>query len=383
MKTKRLFCAAALAAGVALSGCGPISMAELSSGVSPTDSSGTAPLCKQAPAKMMALMTSASQTKLGIYFNPDTVESRIATVNAAVHPALRNEALFQQLLSAGSTPVHQTHNNVLQLASLNTAEPPMAAEPPPGDLNMSDFLSFAQTLRRLLLDAQTFAQSDDKAVKKFQQAFVTYFSAYFDGKYYDRFGNKIPAPAISTTLGDTEIAGTVTVLVDLVMDFILQTPVWVDSSGKYYPGDGTNQPTALVAFPDLKQSLLAESAAQQCGITPLKTEAIQYVATSAGNRASLLVGTVGGSFGGIEVGLGVLGKISIGDNKTVSTLAKTALQIAFNHLGEDASYRVLRWIPYQPPPAQPSSNVIYSIILQLVQNYLGAQTKAIGSIPAG
>jgi hypothetical protein len=63
----------------------------------------------------------------------------------------------------------------------------------------------------------------------------------------------------------------------------------------------------------------------ECGIDKLKSEAIQYIAKTVGSKASQLGGTVG-SFGGINVGLGMPGKISIGDNKTIQVTQKCHLK---------------------------------------------------------
>jgi hypothetical protein len=57
-----------------------------------------------------------------------------------------------------------------------------------------------------------------------------YFTQLFRGKYVDRFGNTLPAPAISRTIGDSEIAGTLSVLVDTIIDFSVRSPVWTDAS---------------------------------------------------------------------------------------------------------------------------------------------------------
>jgi hypothetical protein len=51
---------------------------------------------------------------------------------------------------------------------------------------------------------------------------------------------------------------------------------------------------------------------------------IKDLADAAGDRAAALGGLVAETPGGIEIGLGVLGKVSIGDNKTLSMIAKTA-----------------------------------------------------------
>ena len=45
---------------------------------------------------------------------------------------------------------------------------------------------------------------------------------------------------------------------------------------------------------------------------------------AASDQATVVGGLVTNTVGGISIGLGVLGKISIGDNQTLSDLAKTA-----------------------------------------------------------
>jgi hypothetical protein len=209
------------------------------------------------------------------------------------------------------------------------------------------------------------------AQSRFNQALIYYFDQYYRNKYVDRFGNKIAAPNNLHTIGDNEIAGTATVFFELIMDYAFQTPIWFDSAKKsYLPGSGTAEkpPTAvggkLVPIPALLPSD-NDIQTQTCGITALKAQAIQYIAQTAGNRASAVAGTVGGSFGGINVGLGVLGKFSLGDNKTLQALTKTALMLTFQRAGEEASYRVLYWIGYTATDTP--------TLLDMIQKYLTAQ----------
>ncbi|WP_413194061.1 hypothetical protein [Pararobbsia alpina] len=56
-----------------------------------------------------------------------------------------------------------------------------------------------------------------------------YLDALFNNKYVDRMGTAIPAPAMSATVSDTEIAAVVTVFVDALMDFADRRPVWVEA----------------------------------------------------------------------------------------------------------------------------------------------------------
>jgi hypothetical protein len=318
-----------------------------------------------------------------------------------LHPELQKERVVQELFRAVGTTIYQAHTRSLQLAystalkkgdlvsatSLQQSIAQANAEGAntdvfgqPGDLNDTDFLSFATTLRHVILEASTTNPRNASAAStpgNFDEAFVNYFQAYFQGKYVDRFGDAaLPAPSNLQTINDTEIAGTVQVFLELIMDYTLQTPIWYDNNNNYYPGSGSsakNTPTVVAVnkmangggMPLTMIKLLPDGSAA-CGITKLKAQAIQYIAETAGNRAEALGGEIGGSFGGINLGLGVLGKISIGDNKTIHAIITTALQKTFTRAGEEASYRILEVIP------DPGTT-----LAALIEQYLAAQLAAL------
>jgi hypothetical protein len=325
-------------------------------------------------------------------FSMRMVSARIQLFKQRVlHPALQTDPVVEELFRAVGTTIYQSHLNTVQLSrSLSNPIPIDSAASTfgqPRDLNYTDFMSFATTLRRVTLEssathsiASPLVMSDltisreDVAISQaqFNKAFTFYFNEYFNGRYVDRFGTRLPAPNSLQTINDNEISGTLQVFLELIMDYALQTPVWRDKqAGRYYPGNGSdakNRPTVVAAYNDevmplQMMTILPASSSQSCGITPLKAEAIQYIAQTAGNRASALGGQVGGSFGGINIGLGVLGKLSIGDNKTLHSLVTTALQKTFTRAGEEASYRVLYWIPYNRTDR----------LVDLIQKYLDAQ----------
>jgi hypothetical protein len=243
----------------------------------------------------------------------------------------------------------------------------------PIDLNYENFLSFAGTLRAVTLEAS--ARPDAAGSNAFNRAFTNYFQQYFKGQYVDRFGKPVQAPTSLQTISDNEISGTIQVFLDLVMDYALQTPVWYDKSNNYFPGVGNsskNKPTVVVVgqmtnggMPLQLLPLLDDDHTESCGITKLKAEAIQYIAQTAGTRASAWGGEVGGSFGGINVGLGVLGKFSLGDNKTIHSIVTTTLSEIFTRAGEEASYRLLYVIAYKKNDT----------LADLLEKYLEAQLK--------
>jgi hypothetical protein len=156
--------------------------------------------------------------------------------------------------------------------------------------------------------------------------FSTYFQAYYSNKYVDRLGQSISLPPISLTVSDSEIASALTVLIDYVADLVDPTPVMgsgpLGSSGLlYYPGANSSEPTVLAAGL-AKYVVIPEYAA--CDWNQQDAPVLGYLATAAGDQAGTITGITTKSFGGIEVGFGVLGKLSIGDNQTLSTIVKTA-----------------------------------------------------------
>jgi hypothetical protein len=126
----------------------------------------------------------------------------------------------------------------------------MTAFGTPLDLSDGDFVSFAATLRKVLLEASVtnvptnVSKGDDDPQPLFNKAFVYYYQAYFSGNYVDRFGTPLAKPTSLLTISDNEISGTVEVFLDLLMDFYLQTPIWrqgTSGSYSYLPGSGSNK----------------------------------------------------------------------------------------------------------------------------------------------
>jgi hypothetical protein len=153
---------------------------------------------------------------------------------------------------------------------------------------------------------------------------ISYESAYFKGQFVDRFGTSLPKPTLALTVTDQEIAAVLMAFIEsLADDLFSTTPVWIDDNGNYYPGDNLNKPTFLM-FPGAPDPVnLVDSG---CGMTKLKIDALVYLSGKASTWAAGETGFVLGSFGGVSGGpVFVLGKLSIGDNKTLQTVAQTIL----------------------------------------------------------
>jgi hypothetical protein len=164
---------------------------------------------------------------------------------------------------------------------------------------------------------------------------AAYFAAFYEGKFVDRLGQPVQKPQISIngipialTITDAQITAAETVLIEYIADLIDPTPVLGDAeteaqispSTKFYPAGTTAVPTAYTTKLGHYQFIPA----QGCGLTRQNAVILSDVSNSAADSAGAVSGLVAQSAGGITIGLGILGKISIGDNQTLGTIIKTA-----------------------------------------------------------
>jgi hypothetical protein len=248
------------------------------------------------------------------------------------------------------------------------------------DLNASLLKDFGQRIQERFLRHDLQEPSTDSAeararlaadVHEFNQVLVAYVSAYVDGKYVDRFGSILPAPAISRTVGNTEIAGVVSVIIDAVGDYLVRGPVWTEKGDKgtlYYPASFSKDAADLALkdpkAPPLEPTVvgarikargqdgegspliqLVPLVGEGCGITKDKAKAIEYLGQTAALKASMVGGITGGSFGGFGASFGAFGKVSVGDNQTVQVVIKTVLGKVAERVAADAAYRVFYRLP--------------------------------------
>ena len=248
------------------------------------------------------------------------------------------------------------------------------------DLNASLLKDFGERIQERFLkhDLQGTATQSAEAkarlladVHEFNQVLVAYVSAYVDGKYVDRFGTVLPAPAVSRTIGNTEIAGVISVIIDAVGDYLVRGPVWTEKGDRgplYYPASFSKDAADLALkdpkAPPLEPTVVGvriKAAGQGgegspliqplplvdegCGITKDKARAIEYLGQTAALKASMVGGITGGSFGGFGASFGAFGKISVGDNQTVQVVIKTVLGKVAERVAADAAYRVFYRLP--------------------------------------
>jgi hypothetical protein len=193
-----------------------------------------------------------------------------------------------------------------------------------------------------------------------QSRVIQYESYYFAGTFSDRFGNKLSKPTLSLTVSDQEIGGALSAFIEAVADDLFDTtPVWLGTgvkgagdTGKYYPGASANEPSFLQfaenqSLPNLAQ-LKVNLVPSGCGMTELKAEALNYLSGKAATWAAGESGVILGAFGGANLGLPVaLGKISIGDSKSLLTIVQTVLSTTAKRATFEATIPVLQAIDQQ------------------------------------
>ncbi len=213
---------------------------------------------------------------------------------------------------------------------------------------------------------------------------AAYLKDYLSGKFVDRAGNELAKPKISKTIGNDTITGFETVILEAIFDFVYLTPalytegdmeynetyvgplnedvgvvvtpasgaaspykVKIDGRDRYfvqlYKEKGKpkiynkekKQPTFVKVFPKLIAQL---STSSQKGVTALERETIDFVCSLSSQGSQQLSGLITRLFGGIHLGFGILGKISIGDNDTVAKAVETFAEVSSRRYLEAKGY---------------------------------------------
>jgi hypothetical protein len=170
-----------------------------------------------------------------------------------------------------------------------------------------------------------------------------YYTAYYKGDFVTYFAQPVSKPTVQLTISDAEITAAAGVFLELLFDQLLSPTVWIDSSKNYYPGAGSKSPTYLSVFKQTPAKLVTPDGA--CGMTEAKANTIAYLANTFSTELSVGIK----SFGEIQVGLGILGKLSVGDNSTLTALLQSVASEAVKRLTVAIAAPILEAIEVVPP----------------------------------
>jgi hypothetical protein len=118
----------------------------------------------------------------------------------------------------------------------------------------------------------------------------------------------------------------------------------------YYPAASTNEPSALALTSRNATSMSLNPKSVGCGMTIIKAKAINSLAQSFGSAASNSAGAAVGTIGGVGFSLGIFGKLSVGDNKAITSLIEATVSELVKRLTVEATYPVLENVAFNAPP---------------------------------
>lgn len=212
---------------------------------------------------------------------------------------------------------------------------------PEPSLSASDFRDLGYALKRVLSLRSIAASSamrtgGDQSTRDFWKFFGNYLDAYVIGEFVDGLGGKIAKPQFTNGVGSDTIAAAETVLLELLADWFLQTPLFKGKDGKFIPAGEKTPTSAKVSA----RPILTAGAATP--VTEKEAKGLACVSGLAGDGGLALAGVVFRSFGGLGGGpIIVFGKWSIGDNNTVMRIGETLFEVTFRRASEHLLYELL------------------------------------------
>jgi hypothetical protein len=280
--------------------------------------------------------------------NADKISESIASIHAILPAELKNDAVVRTILNHSSAIA----SNSAQLANklvggdggvVDAAPIPRSSS----SLSHLDIERFAHTVSNQVLrrTPTTPNENDPDNTDPFWTKLRAYYVAYYDGKFYTYFGDHFDKPTASLTITDAEIVQSAMVFVELLMDEIFESPVWKGTDGKFYPGGNTNQPTSMTIKG--ARPLPINLGTWGCGMNVPKANAVRYLATSFSKAASTETSLTIKSAGSIEIGLGIVGKLNIGDNTTLTQLVQGVVSEIVGRLSVQLATPILETLDFE------------------------------------
>ena len=260
-----------------------------------------------------------------------TVADHIGNLQNALPQSVGGDPVVKAVITLSS---YVSAQSLRAAAALTTDVSPDQMGPdaarPSINITAEDVHTFGKTVSNKILTHTSSTPptaNDPTAEQQFWEMLFDYYYTYYKGNFIPYMGNTLPAPALSSssttyTINDTEIVYAATVFVDFLLDEIFKSPVWKGADKKYYPQGSKNEPTS-VALGNLTSQ--AFDTTNGCGMTATKANFVRYMsnafADAATSNSSLAIKTAGG----VDIGFGVLGKVNVGDNKTLTDLIQMAV----------------------------------------------------------
>jgi hypothetical protein len=295
--------------------------------------------------------------------SPDETQitQAISKVHSVLPSELKGDPVVNTVLAHAQYVTANSRAAAKSLLKSGTVTPTAVVPKPANTLTHLDIDRFSkvissQVLRRTPATANA---SDPNNTDPFWQKLRAYYIAYYDGKFNTFFGDNLAKPTASLTISDNEILQAATVFVELLMDEALGAQIWIGPDNKtYYPGGNTNKPTSLTVNNITPPSIKAGP--EGCGMNVAKANAMRYLELSFSKAASTETALAIKSAGSIEIGLGIVGKLNIGDNNLLSSLVTGIVSEIVGRLTVQIATPILEAIDFekQPTLAQTSPTTV-------------------------
>lgn len=297
-------------------------------------------VCSPGKTTPMALANKQAAQLTRIQSNINYVHKAIPEL--AAHPVVNAALQHVQFISANAIVSARRILGVADQSDDNY----LASIAKPAPLAPSDVAQFSHTVADTVLrnTGGTPGGGGDEA-QQFWAEVKAYYTQYYQGNFVNYFSQAVSKPTVQLTIGDAEITAAAGVFLELLFDELLTPTVWTDGS-VYYPGGGKTQPTYLGVFHQKAATLAKPDGA--CGMTEAKVNTILYLANTFATAASGEVSVSVKSFGGLEVGLGIFGKLSVGDNSTLMSLVQAVVAESVKRLTVAIAAPILEAIVVSP-----------------------------------
>lgn len=286
--------------------------------------------------------------------------------NSDLAPTIKNDAVLKEIFAILVKSFAQAQIDQARAQGYDVSDAQKAVnDVSTSYIGLRELKDFTQTVHDAMSHpligppaAKSSAPPGDPATNT-SNTFARYFADYYEGNFYDRFGNNVAKPTISTQtaaagvaytvqIPDSDIASALTVVIEYLVDLIDPTPVLtnMDLVGEqppaginYYPGAKpfTNEPEALKTGLANYRNIVGNA----CGITTTNAVLLYDVASAAGDATTTVSGLVSQSWGGVGISFFGLLKFSFGDNQTLATIVKTAAARLAQRVTLAASYWAL------------------------------------------
>lgn len=294
--------------------------------------------------------------------NEAKVFAAVVRVHAILPSELKNDAVVNHVL----LHAQYVHANAQAAAKSllkpgSNVETSVAVPKPASTLTHLDIDRFAKVVsNQVLRHTPATTPSGPNNVDPFWQKLRAYYIAYYGGKFNTYFGETLDKPKVSLTISDTEIVQAATVFIELLMDEIFESPIWIGPDKSYYPGGNANTPTSLKVSNITPPTIPAGPSG--CGMNVAKADAMRYLAQAFSKAASTETGLTVKSAGSLEVGLGIVGKLSIGDNSLLTALVQGVVSEIVARLTVQIAAPILEAIDFekQTALAQASSATVHA-----------------------